>query len=194
MVGNDDYATTSRHIAKVQDDFSFSVCSLRKRKKEKGQSKGGMGGRHAATTQGFKGEGCDALAVAHPYALELSRPPPVHHADGMRVWATQQPGGCGPGPSATFPTADFYRRGTTFNWGNFSSYDDSAKAYLPQHSIPVLDLSPLYYRPEAHTQVFEHGFRALDCLHFCMPGPLDLFGVLVQRMLEEGAQTSAEMP
>ena len=48
MVGNDDYATTSRHIAKVQDDFSFSVCSLRKRKKEKGQSKGGMGGRHAA--------------------------------------------------------------------------------------------------------------------------------------------------
>merc|ERR1712086_1189474 len=28
--------------------------------------KGGMGGRHAATTQGFSGEGCDALAVAHP--------------------------------------------------------------------------------------------------------------------------------
>merc|ERR1712021_115632 len=28
--------------------------------------KGGMGGRHAATTQGFSGEVCDALAVAHP--------------------------------------------------------------------------------------------------------------------------------
>merc|ERR1712086_782527 len=28
--------------------------------------KGGMGGRHAATTQGFSGEGCDALPVAHP--------------------------------------------------------------------------------------------------------------------------------
>jgi len=32
--------------------FFFSTCVL-KRKKENGQPKGGMGGRHAATTQGF---------------------------------------------------------------------------------------------------------------------------------------------
>ena len=31
-----------------------------------------MGGRHAATTQGFSGEGCDALAVAHPWASASS--------------------------------------------------------------------------------------------------------------------------
>ena len=37
----------------------------REKKKENGHPKGGMGGRHAATTQGFFGEGCDALAVAH---------------------------------------------------------------------------------------------------------------------------------
>ena len=33
------------------------------RKKENGHAKGGMGGRHAATTQGFLGEVCGALAV-----------------------------------------------------------------------------------------------------------------------------------
>ena len=42
---------------------------LVERKKENGQPKGGMGGRHAATTQGFQGEGCGALAVAYPWAL-----------------------------------------------------------------------------------------------------------------------------
>merc|ERR1711935_471332 len=34
--------------------------------------KGGMGGRHAATTQGFLGEVCGALAVAHPWASASS--------------------------------------------------------------------------------------------------------------------------
>merc|ERR1711935_186542 len=34
--------------------------------------KGGMGGRHAATTQGFLGEVCGALSVAHPWASASS--------------------------------------------------------------------------------------------------------------------------
>ena len=37
-----------------------------KRKKENGQAKGAMGGRHAATTQGFYKERSVVLAVAHP--------------------------------------------------------------------------------------------------------------------------------
>jgi len=42
------------------------------RKKENRQTKGGMGGRHAATTQGFQGEKCVVLAVAHPRASTTS--------------------------------------------------------------------------------------------------------------------------
>ena len=37
--------------------FRFLPC-LKERKKENCHSKGGMGGRHAATTQGFEGEEC----------------------------------------------------------------------------------------------------------------------------------------
>ena len=35
-------------------------CQRAERKKENRQPKGGMGGRHAATTQGFQGEKCGA--------------------------------------------------------------------------------------------------------------------------------------
>ena len=45
-------------------------------------------------------------------------------------------------------------------------------------TLGVIDMSPLYQRPDAH---------ALDdCLHFCTPGPLDLFGELLMAALSNG--------
>jgi hypothetical protein len=55
----------------------------------------------------------------------------------------------------------------------------------PQHKsshfvpfIQYMDMTPLKYRVDAHT--------TRDCLHFCTPGPLDLFSVLLYNRLLNG--------
>ena len=48
-----------------------------------------------------------------------------------------------------------------------------AIAFWKQRGVGLLDLRPLYLRPEAHPANPESG-GAKDCLHFCVfPGPLD---------------------
>jgi hypothetical protein len=42
-----------------------------------------------------------------------------------------------------------------------------------------VDLAPLYLRPDAHP-------GGNDCLHMCVPGPLDLFSILLLAMLRNG--------
>jgi hypothetical protein len=44
--------------------------------------------------------------------------------------------------------------------------------------LGVIDMSPLYLRPDAHALG--------DCLHFCAPGPLDLFAQLMLASLAAG--------
>ena len=80
-------------------------------------------------------------------------------------------------------------------WDWFDSYDDHARnatvgtatattsstvSTAPQ--MLYLDMSPLLYRPDAHPRD--------DCLHYCAPGPLDLFPrLLLQRLY--GLESSA---
>jgi hypothetical protein len=44
--------------------------------------------------------------------------------------------------------------------------------------IQYLDMTPLSYRPDAHS--------LRDCLHYCTPGPLDLFSILLYNKLING--------
>ena len=51
----------------------------------------------------------------------------------------------------------------------------------------LLDLySLLVLRPDAHTQKPVPKKKSLDCLHFCAPGPQDVVGPLLQRLLQFG--------
>jgi hypothetical protein len=43
--------------------------------------------------------------------------------------------------------------------------------------IQVVDMYPLYLRPDAHPHYIK------DCLHYCQPGPLNLFSILLMNML-----------
>lgn len=129
------------------------------------------------------------------------------------AWKTQQPGGCDPHagrtdapeharPYTSPPTEAFYAAAVNtpprasaggayrshlpakFNWANFSVYDAVASSVAREAGMPVLDLSPLYLRPDAHTR--KPVGHVLDCLHLCLPGPLDLFAILMFQALANG--------
>ena len=78
------------------------------------------------------------------------------------VWKTQQPGGC------TQNISSVIYSGNDYNYAEFYERDMYALSVLPQHGIHVIDMRMLYYRSDAHRSF------ANDCLHFCMPGPLDV--------------------
>lgn len=68
-----------------------------------------------------------------------------------------------------------------FKWRLFHQFDKYAREELARRSskIKFLDLHPLYYRPDGHVVkgLFPGGRPKphADCLHSCMPGPLNYF-------------------
>jgi hypothetical protein len=127
------------------------------------------------------------------------------------IWKTQNPGHveCGKYDS---PTTSYSKGNETldiYNWNLYEDFDRISRQHvetLAKHIkelhqttsnssstttaaaadktdnhnedvIRLLDVSPLYLRPDAHPHFIN------DCLHFCMPGPLDLIAVLLLNML-----------
>lgn len=69
-----------------------------------------------------------------------------------------------------------------YNWKRFQEFDDMARRSAHDFNISaVLDMSPLYLRPDGHIRG-EHQ----DCLHYCQPGPLNVFSVLLLQMFLNG--------
>jgi hypothetical protein len=69
---------------------------------------------------------------------------------------------------------------SVYNYAKFPEYDYSASAVFANDlQQPVLHLEPLYYRADAHSG---NG----DCLHYCLPGPLDVAAILLHHMLVIG--------
>jgi hypothetical protein len=62
-----------------------------------------------------------------------------------------------------------------FQWNLLPLFDQMAIQYSQELDIKILDMSPLYLRPDAHP----YG----DCLHFCTPGPIDLFSQMLLNMM-----------
>ena len=105
------------------------------------------------------------------------------------IWKTQNPGGCtdeiAPGhPFVTavtqFKEEKLNATSHISNWNTFWSRDSQVIARLQsqQHHIPFIDMRMLYSRTDQHPK--NHN----DCLHFCGPGPLSVFPVLLQRLLD----------
>lgn len=76
---------------------------------------------------------------------------------------------------------------TQYNWNLFPTFDDIARNKSYSIGFKVIDMDPLYLRPDAHPAQLPHpDGRRRDCLHFCLPGPLHLFAVLLQTMMFNG--------
>ena len=75
-------------------------------------------------------------------------------------------------------------KGDYYKWYNFPLFDDISKnniIYLYEKfniTMKVIDMSPLNFRPDAHAR------PAQDCLHYCLPGPINLFSILLLQMLQ----------
>ena len=72
------------------------------------------------------------------------------------IWKTQAPAGCTQAISLTFPQSDFYHSlpYENWNWEQFEKRDWLAIRTFTGTNQHVLDLSPLYYRTDAHPGCF----------------------------------------
>ena len=96
------------------------------------------------------------------------------------VWKTQNPGhlACHKYKS---PVAEFAVNKSVpdhYRWTEFTKFDKHTDIQCPKYGFKILHMSPLYLRPDAHIEGHKE-----DCLHYCMPGPLDLFSIILQQML-----------
>lgn len=64
-----------------------------------------------------------------------------------------------------------------FNWHLHRAFDLQARKAIFSVNGSVLDVSPLYLRPDSHPG--SNSTAGGDCLHYCIPGPLDLFSRLL---------------
>eukprot|EP01038_Epipyxis_sp_PR26KG_P008284 gene8284-11214_t len=76
-----------------------------------------------------------------------------------------------------------------YNWQFFQDYDRDAAGILARSNdkMRLLDVSPVYLRAEAHKANFtEGGENKTDCLHYKIPGPLDLTARIMYNMMITG--------
>mmetsp|Transcript_70616 Transcript_70616/g.117262 ORF Transcript_70616/g.117262 Transcript_70616/m.117262 type:complete len:331 (-) Transcript_70616:407-1399(-) len=97
------------------------------------------------------------------------------------IWVTSPPGGCGARPLVQLPGGS----GLPFQWGEFIARDTYSRAYFSRRSLAskfkLLDLEPLHYRVDAHVS-------SEDCLHLCIPGPLEIVPRLLLQVMIEANQ------
>jgi hypothetical protein len=111
------------------------------------------------------------------------------------LYKTQQPGGCthtianlSLSPLQAGETFDF-GSGYHFNHPLLYEYDKRVICHLQALGIPFLDMRMLFSRSDAHPSS-KRPRRPKDCLHFCSPGPLDIFAILFLRLLQNNFAVS----
>ena len=98
------------------------------------------------------------------------------------IWKTQNPGhlSCNlfDKPLKWNEHSPYENDTDKYNWKIFKEFDNVARHYSKLLNFSILDMSPLYLRPDGHV----YGERQ-DCLHYCHPGPINLFSQLLLQML-----------
>lgn len=75
-----------------------------------------------------------------------------------------------------------------FTIGGSSNRDLLLLSTLQEFDIPSIDMRMLYSRSDAHpsSQSGREIMKGvIDCLHYCLPGPLDVAGPLFHQLLLE---------
>ena len=90
------------------------------------------------------------------------------------VWASQPGAGCGESPLEQAP--DWAGAEPSYNWHLLPAFDAAARKRFAHPAAVLenrfmLDLAPLALRADAHPG--SRGDHPGDCLHSCVPGPLD---------------------
>ena len=115
------------------------------------------------------------------------------------VWRTIHPGHyhcesrSGNHHSASGPIDPFnetlYMQSDPFRYSLFPYWDFLSVNKAKKMNFSILDMSPLYYRADAHPAVLKgshklrDGSLQVDCLHNCLPGPMDMSAHLLHQML-----------
>jgi hypothetical protein len=88
------------------------------------------------------------------------------------------------GPTETLWNSSWWSNyiGVKHNYDGFLARDKMSKDICLTHNVPTIDLEMLYYRIDAHpgSILGDPG----NCMHACMPGPLNIFPALFQHALE----------
>ena len=97
------------------------------------------------------------------------------------LWKTQNPGHVGctveKQPQKVVPNNTYGP--DKWDWLLHPTFDAIARNYSFIHGYKVLDMSPVYLRPDSHSGIYWHD----DCLHYCIPGALDIFAQLLLQKL-----------
>eukprot|EP01038_Epipyxis_sp_PR26KG_P006861 gene6861-9396_t len=119
----------------------------------------------------------------------------LHHNEALAkhpkfIWKTQNPGHrqCmnfhNPITNGEEEMLELSTRPTTYEWHLHPTFDKIAIEYFERSGFHVINMSPLYLRPDGHPGKYtSEWFANGDCLHYCLPGPLDLFSVLLLQLL-----------
>lgn len=102
------------------------------------------------------------------------------YPDTTFVWRSQQPGHVNchthSSPVAYYDSDEQENSGMDKDhWHAFPHYDAISRNFTISNNITYLDLAPLYLRPDGHNPA--------ECLHYCLPGPIDLFSRIFLQML-----------
>ena len=109
------------------------------------------------------------------------------HPEVTVVWKTTSPAGCTEMPSLRHPldAGQLYEWGSKDwdYWATFYDRDTRMVKKMVSLGVPILDNRMLYSRSDAH-------IGDQDCMHFCLPGPLDVMPQLLQMLLERDFEPS----
>lgn len=87
-------------------------------------------------------------------------------------------------PTVSFPPSpkDVSDR---YLWHLLPGFDAYARTFFTQHGFRLMDMSMLDLRPDAHPgqNAWEWKSFGGDCLHFCLPGPLNIAGNMLMHLL-----------
>jgi hypothetical protein len=86
-------------------------------------------------------------------------------------------------PLTTPPTVNAVT--DTYAWRLFDAFDEFAYNLSSAFAYDVMDMHALKLRPDAHpgqNAMTAHG-KIKDCLHYCLPGPLNIFSQFMMHYL-----------
>ncbi|KAJ1439328.1 hypothetical protein B484DRAFT_391847 [Ochromonadaceae sp. CCMP2298] len=77
---------------------------------------------------------------------------------------------------------DYFHSSTSgYHWEAVAEADRLMTLFADKYPVGIIDMRPLMKRPDAHAYPITQ-----DCMHYCIPGPLDLFANLLLHALSLG--------
>jgi hypothetical protein len=108
----------------------------------------------------------------HPPKFVWKTQNPAHH--GCHTGATEKPLG---------NISDLVVYDDKNKWIHHRTYDSLARNMSALLDIHVIDMSPLYLRQDGHVGYLAWDLKGGDCLHYCLPGALNIFSVMMVHLL-----------